>query len=344
MRYGVWSPMYHCVQPEPALDAGVQQIATYGRAGEPDLTLKFASDTLLRAEELGFDLSLVAQRWIGPNPDCMIQSTALATLTKRMHVMPAIHPGIMPPLTTAKMLTTLDRISSGRLAVNIVTGWFKEEFDSYGGGNWLDDEDARYRRVDEYLQVLKGMWTEPSFSFDGEFYKFSGARLPNRPAQRPYPPLYAASRHDPGKEIIARECDFWFVPVQPGIDRYEENFAVIAREVDGMRRRAARHNREIGFAISCHVMCAPTDQIAYDRAQALEAYGKESQFAAIAAKALGAGLYGSPERIARRLERYDGIGVSTLMLHFHPMIEGLETFAREVMPLIGASGARVAAE
>ncbi len=343
MRYGIWTPQFHCVQPEPRLDAGIEQIRTHGRAGEPDLTLEFAADTLRRAEQLGFDLTLIAQRWIGPNPDSVILAAALATLTTRMHIMPAIHPGIMPPLPTAKMLSTLDRISGGRLAVNIVTGWFKEEFDTYGDGSWLPDDAARFRRVEEYIDVLKGMWSEPKFSYAGEHYRIDGAELPNRPAQRPHPPLYAASRSDGGKEIIARECDVWFVPVQAGIDRYEENFSTIAHEVEDMRRRAAGYGRELGFAISCHVLVAPTDEIAYDKAQALEAYGRESRFGQIAAKALGAGLYGSPERIARRLRRYEEIGVSTLMLHFHPMLEGLEVFAREVMPLMGEPS-RAAAE
>lgn len=335
MRYGIWTPQFHCVQPEPRLEAGIAQISTHGRAGETDLTLEFAADTLCRAEQLGFDLTLIAQRWIGPNPDSVILGTALATMTRRMHIMPAIHPGIMPPLPTAKMLATLDRISGGRLAVNIVTGWFKEEFDTYGGGSWLPDDADRFRRVEEYITVLKGMWTEPTFSFDGAHYQITGAQLPSRPAQRPHPPLYAASRSDGGKEIVARHCDVWFVPVAAGIDSYEANFETIAREVEDVRRRAARHGREPGFAISCHVLTAPTDAEAYERAQALEAYGKESRFGLIAAKALGAGLYGSPERIARRLRRYEDIGVTTLMLHFHPMIEGLETFAREVMPLMG---------
>ena len=110
-----------------------------------------------------------------------------------------------------------------------------------------------------------------------------------------------------------------------------------------MRRRAARYNREIGFGISCHVMCAPTNAEAHARALALEEYGKMSRLALISAKALGAGLLGTPERIARRLQRYDSIGVSTLMLHFHPMIEGLELFAREIMPLVGAPNSSAAA-
>ncbi len=343
MRYGIWTPLPNTVQPEPTLDAGSRQLSTHGRAGEPDLALKFCIDTLQRAEELGFDLTLIAQRWLGPDPDCFILAAALAARLKRMHIMPALHPGVLAPQVAAKMLATLDRVCEGRMAVNIVSGWWRDELNMFSNGAYIDDEEARFRHCDEFVRILKGMFEHSSFSLKGEFFDVKDARLINRPAQRPHPPLYAASRHEQGKETIARECDVWFVPIDPGIDRYEENFASIARQVDEMRRRAARYNREIGFGISCHVMCAPTNEEAHARALTLEEFGKTSRLALIAAKALGAGLLGSPERIARRLQRYDSIGVSTLMLHFHPMIEGLELFAREVMPLVGAPSSSVAA-
>jgi FMNH2-dependent dimethyl sulfone monooxygenase len=336
MRYGVWTPLPHTVQPEPALDAATAQLDTHGRAGEPDLSLQFAADVLRRAEGYGFDLTLIAQRWLGNDPDCIILGTALAAATTRMCIMPAIHPGIIHPAVAAKLFATLDRISGGRLAVNIVTGWWREEFDLFSNGGWIDDEDTRYRRIDEYVRALKGLWANPKFSMNGEFYTLENAQLLNRPAQLPHPPIYAASRHEPGKDIIARECDVWFVPVIPGIDRYEENVAAIARATADMRARAASHGRTLGFGVSCHVMCAETDREAYERAQALEEYGKQSRLALISAKALGAGLYGSPETIARRIRRYEEIGIDTLMIHFHPMIEGLDTFASEVMPLVAA--------
>ncbi len=337
MRYGVWTPLPHTVQPEPALDAAIAQLETHGRAGEPDLSLQFAGEVLRHAEACGFDLSLIAQRWLGNDPDSVILAAALAAQTQRMHLMPAIHPGLMTPQVVAKLSSTVDRISGGRFAINIVTGWWRDEFNMFSNGAYLDDENARFRRIDEFVQVLKGMWMNPSYSFQGEFYQLDNAQLLNRPASYPHPPLYAASRHAQGKQIIARECDVWFAPVQAGIDRYEENFAAIAREIEDMRSRAAGYGRSLGFAISCHVMCAPTDQEAYQRALALEAYGQQSRLALIAAKALGAGLVGSSQRIADRLQRYQQIGVDTVMLHFHPMQEGLTTFAQEVMPLIGAN-------
>ena len=336
MRYGIWTPLPLTVQPEPRLDAASVQLATHGRAGEPDLLLEFASDVLTRAEGYGFDLSLIAQRFLGNDPDCLMLGAALAARTRTMHLMPAVYPGMITPQVVAKMGATLDRLSGGRFALNVVSGWFKEEFEIFSNGAWLDDEDAKYTRIEEFIAVLKGLWMNDTFSFEGRFYQLQNGRLPNRPAQVPHPPLYSASRTPRGKDIIARDCDIWFVPVQGGIDRYEENFAQVENEVADMTRRAARYGRKLGYAISCHVMCAPSTRAAYERGLALEAYGKENRLAFIAAKGLGAGLVGSPELIAERLQRYEALGVDTLMLHFHPMIEGLDVFGREVMPLMGA--------
>jgi FMNH2-dependent dimethyl sulfone monooxygenase len=86
--------------------------------------------------------------------------------------------------------------------------------------------------------------------------------------------------------------------------------------------------------MSCHVICDDATARAVDLANQLEEHGKTNRIAFIAAKALGPGLMGTPEVIADRIRRYEAAGVGTLMLHFHPMVEGMERFAREVMPLL----------
>jgi dimethylsulfone monooxygenase len=334
MRLGIWTPLPNTVQSEPALDAASIQLSTHGRVGERDLSFKFALDTLSCAEKVGFDLSLIAQRWLGNDPDCFMMASALAASTSKMHIMPALHPGVIPPAVAAKMLSTLDRLAGGRSAINLVSGWWRDEFNMFSNNAYIDEESARFKRMSEYLAVLKGLLENPSFSFDGEFYQLKDAQLLNRPAQYPRPPIYSASRHDAGKELVARECDAWFVPVEPGIDRYEHNLSNISNQVAEMRARAAVYNRELLFGISCHVIIAHSDEEAYRMAIELNEAGKKSRLALISAKALGAGLFGSAETVATRIKCYDEIGVSTFMLHFHPMIDGLKRFGREVMPLL----------
>jgi FMNH2-dependent dimethyl sulfone monooxygenase len=261
-------------------------------------------------------------------------AAALATQTTSIELMVAMHPGIILPQVAAKMGASLDRISGGRFAVNIVNGWWKEEFDLYGNGTWLDDPERRYRRMGEFVRVMKGLWTEDTFTHAGDFYHVAGGRLPIRPRRLPTPPVYAATRTPAGKEVIARDCDVWFLPYDPGYRLYDDNLRNMAREIREMDARAAALGRTMRYGISAHVIAAPSMSRAEAQADELEAYGQKDRVSAVAAKALGAGLMGTPREIAERIRRYEDIGVECLMLHFHPMLDGLETFAGEVMPLL----------
>jgi FMNH2-dependent dimethyl sulfone monooxygenase len=188
--------------------------------------------------------------------------------------------------------------------------------------------------MDEFIRVIKGLWTEDSFSLDGEFYKVDGASLPIKPLRQPHPPIYAASRTGPGPDIVARECDVWFVPYEPSHRLYDENFRGLERAVLEMAARSRSYGRTVRYGISAHVICEPTLDAAEAKADALEEYGKKDRVSMVAAKALGAGLVGTPRRIAERIRRYEDLGIETFMLHYHPMLQGFETFAAEVMPLL----------
>ena len=96
---------------------------------------------------------------------------------------------------------SLDRISGGRAAINIVNGWWKEEFETFGHGWQPQDDDARYRRMDEFVRVLRGLWQEDVFDFHGEFYTVNGQALPLKSVQLPHPPIYAGTRNETGKEV-----------------------------------------------------------------------------------------------------------------------------------------------
>ena len=90
-------------------------------------------------------------------------------VTKRIELMVAVHPGMITPQVVAKMGSSLDRISGGRFSINIVNGWWQEEFDLFSNGTWIGDAE-RYPRMGEFIQVLKGLWTDSDFNFDGKYY------------------------------------------------------------------------------------------------------------------------------------------------------------------------------
>ena len=173
-----------------------------------------------------------------------------------------------------------------------------------------------------------GCGTRTCSTFTASSTESTARAFPLKSVQLPHPPLYAGSRHEPGKEVIARDCDYWFVDCLSDYRLWERNMDQAAVSISDMNARAARHGRRVDYGMSCHVICADTTD-AVDLANQLEEHGKASRVAFIAAKALGPGLVGTPELIADRIRRYEAAGVGTLMLHFHPMVEGMERFCAE---------------
>jgi dimethylsulfone monooxygenase len=314
-----------------------QAIALLKRGGSghgPDASFEFAAEALQRGERHGFDISLIAARQLGPDLEAWTLASALASRTTSMELMVAVHPGINAPQMVAKMGASLDRISGGRFSVNVVNGWNVDEFNIFGNGAWLDDRDDRYRRMDEYIRIMKGLWTEESFSFDGKFYQVHGGSLPLKSQRQPNPPIYAASRSAEGKETIAQYGDYWFVPDYTDYRRYHDTVERIRTEIADMNERAHRHGRRLGYGLSGHVICAERVEEATAQADAFEAYGKLARYNKSAMAALGACLVGTAEMIAERISRYEDLGIEVLMLHFHPMIEGFDRFVQDVMPLL----------
>lgn len=339
MKFGIWAPLPHTIRSEPAMVQAIAHLSTQGRGDRTaaDPSFEFAADIITRAERCGFDITLIAERLMGPDLESWILASALAQRTRTIELMVAVHPGIVSPQMVAKMGASLDRISGGRFSVNIIAGWWKEEMNLFGNGAWIEDADDRSQRMGEFVDVMRGLWTEESLSYSGKYFQADKARLPIRTVQTPCPPIYAASRSPAGKKIVAQKCDVWFVEYQTDFRLYETNAQGIADDIVAMQSQAAACGRSLEYGISAHVICADTMEQAVAQAEELEAYGQKDRVALTAAKALGAGLVGTPEIIAERIKRYERSGVNCLMLRFHPMGQGLDTFAERVLPLLGKS-------
>jgi FMNH2-dependent dimethyl sulfone monooxygenase len=202
----------------------------------------------------------------------------------------------------------------------------------------------------EYIRVIKGLWTDPDFNFDGAFYRahvqaaMKGADgkviMPDpgdvvaKPSQLPHPPIYAASRAPDGKALIAQYGDVWFAEYKPGFRNFEANIARMAADVEAMRELAALHGRTLRFAINPQLILADTQEEAERQAEDAErnAVARDRMV-----NALGAGLVGTPQFVAERLRRYEEIGIDTMMTRFTPMLENVEKFGREVIPLLSRS-------
>ncbi len=330
IKLGLWTPLPHTVRPEPDISRALDDLAARGQGLALDRSFQFALRAVLEAEAIGFDITLVAERLVAADLEAWAVSSALAVLTTKIEIMTAVHPGIVNPQFVAKIGASVDRLSGGRFAVNVVPGRRSQEFDLYGNGGWVDKGEDHYTRVDEFIRVMKSMWTDENFSFDGQFYKASNASMLTKTMRTPYPPVYAASSASEGMEIVARECDCWFVSYDGGIDAYEANLVRIAGDIAHMKARAAAYGRQIGFGISTLIACSddPGALLADARAFANDPLHN------VPIKALGAGLIGTPQTIADRIHRYEDMGMTLLMLQFHPFMDGLRQFSDRVIPLL----------
>jgi len=270
MKFGIWTPLPHTIRPEPRMDHAIAEIKSCASlAGRNDGSFEFACDAVRRADELGFDTTLIAERFLGPDLSAWVLASALAMVTRRIELMVAVHPGMVTPQVVAKMASSLDRISGGRCALNIVNGWWMEEFDLFSNGTWIGDAE-RYPRMGEYIQVIKGLWTDSDFNFDGTYYRahvraaLTGADgkvvIPDRgdivakASHLPHPPIYAASRSPQGKELIAQHGDVWFAEYKPGYRNFESNIERMAADVRAMDELAATYGRKLRYAINPQVM------------------------------------------------------------------------------------------
>ncbi|WP_242056589.1 LLM class flavin-dependent oxidoreductase [Nostoc sp. FACHB-152] len=176
-----------------------------------DWTFDYNAQLAQTAEQVGFDYALAQARFIASygaeyQLEALSTVAALAPVTERLKLIAAVHPGLWHPGVVAKMGATIDFISKGRFCLNVVSGWFKGEFTIYGEP-WLD-HDERYRRSEEFIRVLKGMWTEDDFHFRGDFYRINGGWVKPKPVnQNPHPEIFQGGNSKAARRMASRVSD-----------------------------------------------------------------------------------------------------------------------------------------
>ncbi len=336
MRLGIWTPAPLSMRPDVVSQPVVDGLTKHG--GGVDKNYLYAVDTLQRAEQLGFEITLIAQRFLGPDLDSWMFASALATQTKTMEIMAAVHPGIMDPRIIAKHAASIDRISGGRFCVNIVNGTRPQEFKVFG--DWLDQDDRRYKRMQEFISVMKGMWTQADFSFKGEYYSVEHGTVPTKSVREPHPPVYAASRMDEGMNVVARECDCWFINYDKNFRNCDASLKRIETEISVMERRVAELGRRMTYGVNACMLIGETDEEAVAIADDYLSQLARDPSITSASGGLGANLIGSPKTILQRIRRYQDLGVDLFMLQFYPFRQGLEVFADKILPHLDRRTAR----
>src|SRR5258708_22789125 len=201
------------------------------------------------AEAAGFEYMLVPVQtacW-----EAWVSSAMMVARSKSIRMLVAARPSYINPVLLAKMISTFDQLSGGRVCVNLIAGQSEAE-NASEGIKWAKEE--RYEIMEEEVSLLKMLWTQPSVTFDGKFYQLKGAQVRPRPFQRPHPPFYLGGGSQQAWEISAKHSDvhlFW----GDTYDRIKTNMAVI-------REMAAPHGREdkIGLRIRLPIGCRETEQ------------------------------------------------------------------------------------
>jgi FMNH2-dependent dimethyl sulfone monooxygenase len=348
MRFGYWLPVF---------GGWLRNVPVEDMEASWDYVSRLAR----RSEEIGFDVTLIAELNLndikGPDApalDAWTTAAALAAVTRRLELMVAVRPTFHAPALAAKQAANIDRISGGRLTLNVVSSWWANEAKQYGVE--FDRHDARYARTAEWLAVVSGMWAEPRFSFAGQFYRVEDAILEPKPVARPRPTLYAGGESEAAKQLIANACDAYLMHGDPP-ER-------IAAKIGDMRERRERAGQTpLRFGVAGYVVCRETVEAAQrevaritDVQQSAAGYANYQEWLAntqleqrvsledysVSNRGLKAGLVGTPEQIAQQIDRFSEAGVDLLLLQFSPQHEEMERFADAVMPQVAAANPSIA--
>jgi FMNH2-dependent dimethyl sulfone monooxygenase len=340
VRFGYWLPVF---------GGWLRNVDDEGMAATWEYVAKLAR----RSEEIGFDLTLIAELNLNdikgvdaPSLDAWSTAAALAAVTRRLELMVAVRPSFHAPALLAKQAASIDRISGGRVSLNVVSAWWASEARMYGVP--FDQHDARYARTSEWLDVVDGLWRNAEFSHHGTYYAIEQARLEPKPLRRPRPTIYAGGESAAAKDLIARKCDAWVTHGDPP--------DVVGQKIDEMRRRrAAIGLAPMTFGSAAFVVVRPTEAEAArevaritDVRQSARGYANYQEWIAntqleqrvsveeysVSNRGLRAGLVGTPEQVAERVLEFERAGVDLLLLQFSPQYEEMERFARDVIPLV----------
>ncbi|WP_186097496.1 FMNH2-dependent alkanesulfonate monooxygenase [Burkholderia gladioli] len=305
--------------------------------------------------------------------DAWVVASSLIPVTKRLKFLVAVRPGLSSPGLSARMASTFDRLSEGRLLINVVTGGDTAELE--GDGVFVD-HDTRYQITDEFLHIWRELLAKShqdgTVDFDGKHLQSKGGKLLYPPVQEPHPPLWFGGSSPAAHQIAADHIDTYLTWGEPP--------EAVARKIADIRARAEARGRKIKFGIRLHVIVRETEEEAWadaDKlisrlddatiARAQQAFAKmdsEGQrrmaalhggkrgsrqdlevypnlWAGVGLVRGGAGtaLVGSAEQVAERMREYQALGIETFILSGYPHLEESYRFAELVFPLIKGESA-----
>lgn len=329
--------------------------------GARPASLAYLGQIARSAEQLGFEGALTPTgAWC---EDAWLSTAMLTEVTERLKFLVAFRPGLLSPTLGAQMAATFQRHSGGRLLLNVVTGGESHEQRAYG--DFLD-KPARYRRCDEFLDVVRRLWAGERVDFDGEHVRVEGAELNRTPD--PVPDIYFGGSSADAGQVAAGHSDVYLTWGEPPTE--------VASKIDWIRRLAAERGRNPRFGIRLHVITRDTSEQAWAQAEHLlggldsetirqvqsglsrsESEGQHRMlnlhggstsdleiypnlWAGVGLVRGGAGtaLVGSHAEVAERIEEFHALGIDEFILSGHPHLEEAYWFGEGVLPLLERKG------
>lgn len=343
MQFGIYAPVPHVTVGSKEMAASIAGAAAPLPAGVADPAWTLSRDILVEADKAGFDIILFAERHLGTDMEAWVLGSAISALTTRIRSMIAVHPGLWHPQVVAKMASTLDRLCTGRMCLNLITGWNVEEHRMYGGETMLGNDD-RYIRAEEFVEVIQGLWRETPFDFKGRFYDVDAAQLLLKPATPTPPEIFTASRSPRGLEMISKIGDWWFVDYDKDAQDTKDVMNSLQRAIDDMRERTAKTGRTVRFAFNPYVCFGPSREAAMERAMRAVTLGEGETDMRKILKRVGpatkAGCVGTPAQVRDQVEAYREMGIELLLFKFPPLVEELHAIRDEIIAPMRA-GARL---
>ena len=338
MRYGYWLPVF---------GGWLRNVDDENMAPTWEYSKKLAQ----RSEQIGYSLSLVAELNLNdikgveaPSLDAWSTAAALMAVTNTLEYMVAVRPTFHNPALLAKQAANIDQIGGpGRLSLNVVSSWWKNEAKMYGVN--FEQHDDRYARTAEWLDVVENLWERDHFSYEGKFYRVENTVLQPKPATKPRPVIYAGGESDAAKNLIAAKCDAYVMHGDPP-EKIGERIA------DMRKRREKLGLPPMIYGMAAYSIIRNTDAEAKkelaritDVKASSAGYKNYQEWLAgtqleqrvsledysVSNRGLRSGLIGTPSQVMDQVAAFQKVGIDLFLLQCSPQLEEMERFAEQVI-------------
>lgn len=333
MQFGLYAPIPMAAVGSPEIARAVDESLRPLPEGARDAQFELGLDLLLAADRLGFDLTLFAERHLGHDMAGWVNASAIASRFERMRALVAVHPGLWDPVMIAKMSASLDRICKGRMAINVVNGWFDQEFEMFGGKVLQGEE--RYQRTIEFIDIMRGLWRNETYSHHGAHYYVDKAQLLLKPRTPEGPEIFSVSTSDRGRDFIAEHCDWWFVEFPKSAESTDEVMRSLEASIADMDKRSARAGRKVRYALNPFLaLGANADEALASTVADIFKFDPDPDTRKIERRmipATRAGCMGRPEDVRRQVSRLHDMGFELLLLKLIPNVANVTRIAEDVI-------------